>query len=287
MIGQRAAEGVLLLMMGRPPSFGPPALRRVPQSVPGQRRRVLRFLLRLLPARGLRPAHRHVHREGGVHQREIERLRNSATRSLLERSRRHHRGVGVLHLRPGLARVLPGHGHPAHVKGRQVIDRDDMLRRCRASSTSATPIDLRATGPFACAATWSRSSRLRGRAHRAHRVLRRRDREHGRSIPCAARCSRSSSVGVDLPGQPLRHPRRPLMQAAAIHRGRAGRAHLESCAAGQAARGAAPRAAHALRPRDAQRIGHCPGIENYSRHLDGRAPGEAPATLLATSPTTS
>ena len=26
--------------------------------------------------------------------------------------------------------------------------------------------------------------------------------------------------------------------------------------------------------------GYCPGIENYSRHLDGRSPGEAPATLL-------
>ncbi len=27
-------------------------------------------------------------------------------------------------------------------------------------------------------------------------------------------------------------------------------------------------------------VGHCSGIENYSRHLDGRAPGEAPYTLL-------
>ncbi|MAB89811.1 MAG: excinuclease ABC subunit B [Planctomycetes bacterium] len=27
-------------------------------------------------------------------------------------------------------------------------------------------------------------------------------------------------------------------------------------------------------------IGHCSGIENYSRHLDGRQPGEPPATLL-------
>ncbi len=27
-------------------------------------------------------------------------------------------------------------------------------------------------------------------------------------------------------------------------------------------------------------IGHCSGIENYSRHLDGRSPGEAPYTLL-------
>ena len=30
--------------------------------------------------------------------------------------------------------------------------------------------------------------------------------------------------------------------------------------------------------------GFCPGIENYSRHLDGRRPGEPPATLLPTSP---
>ena len=27
-------------------------------------------------------------------------------------------------------------------------------------------------------------------------------------------------------------------------------------------------------------MGHCPGIENYSRHFDGRAPGEPPYTLL-------
>ncbi len=29
-----------------------------------------------------------------------------------------------------------------------------------------------------------------------------------------------------------------------------------------------------------EQIGHCSGIENYSRHLDGRGPGEPPATLL-------
>jgi excinuclease ABC subunit B len=28
-------------------------------------------------------------------------------------------------------------------------------------------------------------------------------------------------------------------------------------------------------------VGSCPGIENYSRHLDGRAPGEPPATLFS------
>ncbi len=30
-----------------------------------------------------------------------------------------------------------------------------------------------------------------------------------------------------------------------------------------------------------RQTGFCPGIENYSRHLDGRRPGEAPATLLS------
>lgn len=29
-----------------------------------------------------------------------------------------------------------------------------------------------------------------------------------------------------------------------------------------------------------EEMGFCPGIENYSRHLDGRAPGEPPSTLL-------
>jgi excinuclease ABC subunit B len=29
-----------------------------------------------------------------------------------------------------------------------------------------------------------------------------------------------------------------------------------------------------------EEMGFCPGIENYSRHLDGRAPGEPPATLI-------
>ena len=45
------------------------ALRRVQELLPGQRGRVLRLLLRLLPARSLRAAHRHLHREGIVDQR--------------------------------------------------------------------------------------------------------------------------------------------------------------------------------------------------------------------------
>src|SRR5690606_15162017 len=33
-----------------------------------------------------------------------------------------------------------------------------------------------------------------------------------------------------------------------------------------------------------QEVGYCQGVENYSRHLDGRAAGEPPATLLDYSP---
>src|SRR5712692_1561931 len=44
---------------------GGAALPGVPQVLPGKRRGVLRLLLRLLPAGGLRPAERHLHREGG------------------------------------------------------------------------------------------------------------------------------------------------------------------------------------------------------------------------------
>ena len=48
---------------------GRAALQRVPRVLPEERGRVLRQLLRLLPARGLRAAARPVHREGPLDQR--------------------------------------------------------------------------------------------------------------------------------------------------------------------------------------------------------------------------
>ena len=47
---------------------GRPTLQRIQVLLPAERRRVLRFLLRLLSARGLPAHHRHVHREGYGHQ---------------------------------------------------------------------------------------------------------------------------------------------------------------------------------------------------------------------------
>ena len=91
---------------------GRPALRRVQELLPRQRGRVLRLLLRLLPARSLRPAHRHLHREGKLDQRAdrphapLGHARDPGAR------RRDHGRLGLLHLRHRLGRDL--HGHDLH-----------------------------------------------------------------------------------------------------------------------------------------------------------------------------
>ncbi len=78
---------------------GRTALRRDEGVLPGERGRVLRLLLRLLPAGGVRPAHRHLHREGQLHQRadrpDAPRRDPGAARA----QRRDPGGLGLLHLR--------------------------------------------------------------------------------------------------------------------------------------------------------------------------------------------
>ena len=86
-----------------------PALDGVQGALPRQRRPLLRQLLRLLPARGVRPVDRHVHREGLAHQR---RDRPHAPRGDLRAAhapRRADRRIGVVHLRHRRRRGLPGH----------------------------------------------------------------------------------------------------------------------------------------------------------------------------------
>ena len=79
------------------------ALQRVPRVPAGERGRVLRLLLRLLPAGGLRPAGRPLHREGRVDQR---RHRPAAARGhggAPGAQGRAHRRLGLVHLRHRLA----------------------------------------------------------------------------------------------------------------------------------------------------------------------------------------
>ena len=85
--------------------------------LPGQRGRVLRQLLRLLPARGLRPAHRHLHREGLVDQR-ADRPHAPLGDAGDPGARRRDRGrLGLLHLRHRLGGDLLG--HDLHPEGRR------------------------------------------------------------------------------------------------------------------------------------------------------------------------
>ena len=91
-----------------------PALWRVQVVLPGERGRVFRLLLRLLPAGGLRPAHRHLYREGIVDQR-ADRPHAPLGDALAPRTRRRgDRRLGVVHLRHRLGRDLYGDDLRAH-----------------------------------------------------------------------------------------------------------------------------------------------------------------------------
>ena len=85
---------------------GRAALRRVPGVLPEQRRRVLRQLLRLLPARGVPAAQRHLHREGLVTQRRDRPAAPCRDARPVRAPGRDHRRQRVVHLRPGRARRL-------------------------------------------------------------------------------------------------------------------------------------------------------------------------------------
>ena len=78
---------------------GGPALQRVPGAAAEGRGRVLRLLLRLLPARGLHRGHGHLHREGLVDQRRDRPPAPLGHGRPAGAARRGDRGVGELHLR--------------------------------------------------------------------------------------------------------------------------------------------------------------------------------------------
>ena len=102
-------------------------LRELFPQEPG---RVLRLLLRLLPARGV-PARRrdtYIEKDSSIND-EIDRLRHSATAALLTAARRHRGGLGLVHLRPGLARRVPG---PASLDAARRATTTTSARSCAA-----------------------------------------------------------------------------------------------------------------------------------------------------------
>ncbi len=87
---------------------GGAALRRVQVVLPRQRGGIFRLLLRLLPARGLRPAHRHLYREGILDQRADRPHAPFGDARAARARRRRHRRFGVVHLRHRLGGNLFG-----------------------------------------------------------------------------------------------------------------------------------------------------------------------------------
>ena len=85
---------------------GGAALWRVQELLPRQRGGIFRQLLRLLPARSLCAAHRHLYREGFLDQRADRPHAPFGDAGAAGARRRHHRGLGVVHLRYRLGRDL-------------------------------------------------------------------------------------------------------------------------------------------------------------------------------------
>ncbi len=133
---------------------GRAALSGVQALLPRERRRVLRQLLRLLPARGLRPGHRLLHREGSDDQRR-DRSHAAVGHALaLRAARRHHRRQRLVHLRPGIA----GGVLRAAAGARSRASGSIAIRSCASWSKSSTSATTRssAAAPSASAATSSK-----------------------------------------------------------------------------------------------------------------------------------
>ena len=165
---------------------GGAALRRVQELLPRQRGRVLRLLLRLLPARGLRAAHRTpISRRNSSINEQIDRMRHSATRALLERddviivaSVSCIYGIGSVETYTAMTFALKV---GERIEQRQLIAdlvalqykriqqrfRARHLPRARRHrSSSSRPTTRTAPGASACSATRSRSHRRVRPAHR-------------------------------------------------------------------------------------------------------------------------
>ncbi len=129
---------------------GRAALWRVQGVLPEQRGGVLRFLLRLLPARSLCAVLRHLHREGCLDQRPHRADASVGDQGAAGAQGRDHRHHGVVHLRPGQPGNLSEDG-AARRPWRQTRPARTAASPGRACNTPATTWTSPAP-PSACAA---------------------------------------------------------------------------------------------------------------------------------------
>ena len=209
---------------------------------------------------------------------EVERLRHSTTNSLLSRRDVDRGLVGLVHLRPRHARAVPRRDDAAagRAAGRSRLAHPQVRRRC---STSATTSTSRAA-TSACAATRSRSSRSTKSSRSASRCSATRSRRSTACIRSPARWSSKLDAVPIFPGSHYVASTDVMQRAIGTIR-----IELEERLA-ELEREGKLLEAQRLRMRTTfdlemmEQIGFCSGIENYSRHIDGRAPGEAPHCLL-------
>ena len=209
---------------------------------------------------------------------EIERLRHSATAALLTR-----RDVLIV----ASVSCIYGLGSPEEYEGQilRVHKGADDPARVRDAAARRHPVPAQPGEPRARQVP--RPGR-RARGLPAVRGDRRPDRVVGRQIERITRFDPLTGEVLGelhrdhgLPGHPLRRVRR-----ADEARGRA-RSRRSCTSAWPSSRDQGKLLeAERLRMRTAydlemlREVGFCSGIENYSRHIDGRGPGEAPYTLL-------
>ena len=178
-----------------------PALQRVPRVLPGQRGRVLRLLLRLLPARGVRPAGRPLHREGLVPERRHRPAAPRRHRRAPLAPRRGDHRLGLLHLRARLARRVPRpRARARRRRGARPRRGAAHARRqpVRAQRHGARPRPLPGQGRPARGAAGERRDRL------PRLVLRRRGRADHALRPAHRRGALAARQPDDLPGHAVR-----------------------------------------------------------------------------------
>ncbi len=184
---------------------GGAALQRVPGVLPRQRGRVLRLLLRLLPAGGLRPGPGPLHREGLLDQRRDRPPAPRRDGGPVRPPRRDHRRLGLLHLRDRLAAGLQRKN--AAVQGRRLAR---PRRGAAQAGEDAVPAQRPGAGPRLLPGPW----RGAGDHARLRRVglpdlpLRRRDRGDPALRPADRRNPRHDRPRLGLAGLALRDQRR-------------------------------------------------------------------------------